>query len=233
MTAYTTRSEQTDSATADFPVTARNRLKRLPERGLYDQETVFAILDAALMCHVALVQEGQPVVIPTLHARDGDRLLLHGASSSRLIRHLQAGNEACVAVTILDGIVLARSVFEHSMNYRSVVLFGKGEAVQDEAEKRRALQLFTEKLLPGRWQDARQPTATELKATGVVSLPIESATAKVRTGGPEDPAEDLELPVWAGVLPLHIVAGAPEAAENLPPHIAWPDYMVDWLAQHG
>jgi uncharacterized protein len=212
----------------DFPTTSRNRLKRLPERAVYDQETVYEILDAALICHVALVQEGQPFVIPTLHARDSGRLLLHGASSSRLIRHLQAGQEICVAVTILDGLVLARSVFEHSMNYRSVVLFGRGEAVQGEAEKRRALQLFTDKLLPGRWQDARQPNATELKATGVVSLLIESATAKVRTGGPEDPAEDLQLPVWAGVLPLHMVAGMPEAAENLSSSITLPNYLTEW-----
>jgi nitroimidazol reductase NimA-like FMN-containing flavoprotein (pyridoxamine 5'-phosphate oxidase superfamily) len=212
-----------------FPKTDRNRLRRLPERALYDHQTIHAILDAALICHVAFVQDGRPFLIPTLHARDGDRLLLHGASSSRLIRHLQAGHEACIAVTILDGIVLARSVFEHSLNYRSAVLFTHGHPIHDEAEKRRALQLFTEKLLPGRWQDARQPTANELKATGVVTLTIESATAKVRTGPPEDPAEDLHLPVWAGVLPLHLAYGQPQPAPNLPADLPFPDYLLQWL----
>jgi nitroimidazol reductase NimA-like FMN-containing flavoprotein (pyridoxamine 5'-phosphate oxidase superfamily) len=216
-----------------FPPTDRTRLRRLPERALYDQETVYAILDAALICHVAFVQEGQPFVIPTLHARDGDRLLLHGASSSRLMRHLQAGHEACIAVTIVDGIVLARSVFEHSINYRSAVLFAAGQPISEEAEKRHALQLFTEKLLPGRWQDARQPTANELKATGVVAFPIESATAKVRTGPPEDLAEDLHLPVWAGVLPLYLTYGQPQPTPDLPADLPFPDYLQELVERPG
>jgi nitroimidazol reductase NimA-like FMN-containing flavoprotein (pyridoxamine 5'-phosphate oxidase superfamily) len=216
-----------------FPKTDRNRLRRLPERALYDHQTIHAILDAALICHVAFVQDGRPFVIPTLHARDGDRLLLHGASSSRLIRHLQAGHEACIAITILDGIVLARSVFEHSINYRSAVLFAHGQPIHDEANKRHALQLFTEKLLPGRWQDARQPTADELKATGVVAMSIESATAKVRSGPPEDPAEDLHLPVWAGVLPLHLSYGQPQAAPDLAADLPLPDYLRQWMDRPG
>lgn len=216
---------------SDFPKTDRNRVRRLPERARYDQETIHAILDSALLCHVAFIQDGQPFVIPTLHARDGDRLLLHGASSSRLIRHLQAGHEACVAVTILDGIVLARSVFDHSINYRSAVLFARGEPVEDEAEKRRALELFTEKLLPGRWQDARQPTANELKATGVVAMSIESATAKIRSGPPKGPAEDVGLPVWAGVIPLHLSYGQPQPAPDLAADLPFPDYLREWMEQ--
>ncbi len=189
--------------------TERSRVRRLPDRGHYDRETIYAILDEALTCHVSFVQDGQPFAIPTLHARDGDALLLHGATTSRLLRHIAAGGKVCVAATLLDGLVLAKSVFHHSVNYRSAVLFGRGELVEDDAAKLAALEIFTEKLTPGRWAAARQPNATELKATSVVRIAIEDASAKVRTGGPKDDAEDLALDVWAGVISLWLARGEP------------------------
>ena len=191
--------------------TERTRVRRIPDRGHYDRETIYAVLDEALVCHVSFVQDGQPVVIPTLHARDGDALLLHGATTSRLLHHIAAGGEVCVAVTLLDGLVLAKSVFHHSVNYRSVVLFGRGELVEGDAAKLAALKIFTEKLTPGRWDEARQPNAVELKATSVVRIAIEEASAKVRTGGPKDDPEDLALDVWAGVIPLWLARGEPVA----------------------
>jgi hypothetical protein len=191
----------------DFDRTERNRVKRLPDRGHYDRETIFAILDEALICHVSFVQDRQPFVIPTLHVRAGDALLLHGATTSRLLRHIATGGEVCVAATIVDGLVLAKSVFHHSVNYRSVVLFGPGEIVEGDDAKLAALEAFTEKLLPGRWDDARQPNVAELKATAVIRIAIEEASAKVRTGGPKDDPEDLTLDVWAGVIPISLVRG--------------------------
>jgi hypothetical protein len=195
------------NAMTDFTQTDRNRVRRLPDRGRYDRETIYAILDEALVCHVGFVQDGQPFVIPTLHARVGDALLLHGATTSRLLRHIAAGGEVSVAATLVDGLVLARSVFHHSVNYRSVVLFGKGELVEGDAGKLAALEAFTEKLLPGRWAEARPPNAAELKATAVIRIAIEEASAKVRTGGPKDDPEDLTLDVWAGVIPISLVRG--------------------------
>jgi hypothetical protein len=196
----------------DYPSTDRTRVRRLPDRGRYDCETIYGILDEALICHVGFVQDGQPFVIPTLHARIGDALLLHGATTSRLLGHIAAGGEVSVAATIVDGLVLAKSVFHHSVNYRSVVLFGRGELVQGDAEKLAALEAFTEKLLPGRWQEARQPNRVELKATAVVRIAVEEASAKIRTGGPKDDPEDLALGVWAGVIPLKLVRSDPQPA---------------------
>jgi len=193
----------------DVLKTERSRIRRLPDRGHYDRATIDAIFDEALICHVSFVQDGQPFAIPTLHARDGDTLLLHGATTSRLLRHIAAGGEVCVAATILDGLVLAKSVFHHSVNYRSVVLFGRGELVEEDAAKLAALKAFTEKLAPGRWAEARQPNATELKATSVVRIAIEEASAKVRAGGPKDDPEDLALDVWAGVIPIQLTRGEP------------------------
>jgi nitroimidazol reductase NimA-like FMN-containing flavoprotein (pyridoxamine 5'-phosphate oxidase superfamily) len=195
----------------------RTRVRRLPERGAYDRPTIDAILDAALVCHLGFVTDGQPFVIPTLHARIGDELYVHGSAASRAIRTAGGrGLRACATVTLLDGIVLARSVFEHSMNYRSVVVLGEARPVDDPGEKLAALEAFTEKLLPGRWSEARQPTKRELKATGVAALTLDEASAKVRTGGPEDgDTPDAELDVWAGVIPLTVQALTPVAADGL------------------
>ena len=210
---------------SQFPVTARNRVRRLPKRGHYDRETVHAIIDEALVCHVAFSMEGVPTVIPTLHARRGDSLLLHGSSKSRLLRHAGEGHPVSVAMTILDGIVLARSVFHHSMNYRSVVIHGTGQLLESEEEKRTALEAFAEHIARGRWADVRQPSRKELKATSVVSIPIDLAAAKIRTGPPLDENEDYALPVWAGVLPLSLKAGKPEADPRLDRDIEVPPYI--------
>lgn len=210
---------------SDFQVTDRNRVKRLPKRGAYDKETVYAIVDDALTCHVGMVEDGKPVVIPTIHARDGDNLLLHGASTSRMLNHVGAGHDICVTVTHIDGLVLARSVFHHSMNYRSAVLFGQGTLIEDPEEKMRALHIFTEKLIPGRWDDARQPTPNESKATKIVSVPIEMASAKVRVGPPGDDDEDYALDVWAGILPMRTVFGELEADPLLKDGVAVPRYI--------
>jgi len=181
------------------------RVKREPHRGAYDRETIDAILDEALLCHLGFQVDGRPTVIPTLHARVGDRLYVHGSAASRMLRHAASGMPMCATVTLFDGLVLARSVFNHSVNYRSVVVFGTATLV-DEAEKREALRALTEQLAPGRWDEARQPTAKELKATSILSLPLDEASAKVRTGAEEDEPEDLDLPVWAGVVPVHLAA---------------------------
>jgi nitroimidazol reductase NimA-like FMN-containing flavoprotein (pyridoxamine 5'-phosphate oxidase superfamily) len=215
-----------------FARTRRNKVIRTPERGQYGREDVYRIVDEALICHVGFVQDGQPFVIPTLHARDGDTLLLHGSSASRMIKHAGAGNPVCITVTLLDGIVLARSVFHHSINYRSAVLFGQGQLVTDPEEKLRALARFTERLLPGRWDDARQPNRKELKATAVVAIPLDSASAKVRVGPPKDDEEDLALPVWAGVIPIHQVVGDPITDETVPAGSPLPQYLRDYVEEH-
>src|SRR5215218_1140500 len=188
--------------------TSRTKLGRLPKRGFHDRETVDAILDEALIGHVAWVMDGRPAVIPTLVARDGDRVLIHGSSASRTLRALRAGVEACLEVTHVDGIVLARSAFHHSMNYRSAILYGTLEPVED-AE--RALELFTEKLVPGRWEHVRWPNRKELKATSVLSLAISEGSAKIREGMPVDDDEDYALDTWAGVVPLRTTALEPAA----------------------
>ena len=180
----------------------------MPKRGHYDRPTVHAIIDEALVCHVAFAIDGVPTVIPTLHARRDDTLLLHGAKTSRLLQHVGAGNPVSVAMTLIDGIVLARSVFHHSMNYRSVVLHGSGTMLTTDEEKLAALEAFAEHIARGRWADARRPTKKELKATSVVAIPIDLAAAKIRTGPPLDDDEDYALPIWAGVLPLTLKAGA-------------------------
>jgi len=183
----------------------RIRVKREPKRGVYDRETIDAILDEGLLCHIGFEVDGQPYVIPTLHGRIGDRLYVHGSAASRMLRRAGAGAPVCVTVTIFDGLVLAKSVFNHSVNYRSAVVFGRATLV-DGAEKRDALHALTERLAPGRWDEARQPTEKELKATSILSLPIEEASAKVRTGGPDEEPEDVDLPIWSGVVPVHLAA---------------------------
>ena len=181
------------------------RVKREPQRGVYDRATIDAILDEALVCHLGFVVDGQPYVIPTLHARVGDLLYVHGSAASRMLRNAAADARICVTVTLLDGLVLARSVFNHSIDYRSVVVLGTPTLVPED-EKREALRAFTEHVAPGRWDEARQPTEQELKATWILSVPLDEASAKVRTGPPEDEPEDLDLPVWAGVVPIHLAA---------------------------
>jgi uncharacterized protein len=201
--------------------TERVRLFREHQRGAYDRETIDSILDAAMVAHLGFVHEGQPFVIPTLHARVGDSVYVHGSSASRTLRALTAGIPACLTVTLMDGVVLARSVFEHSINYRSVVVLGTAEAVTQPDEKLRALEAFTEQILPGRWEEARRPLAKELKATSILRMPLNEASAKVRTGGPEDgETEDAELDVWAGHVPARLVYGEPVADPLLRPGIA-------------
>ncbi len=195
------------SARAHPAASSRTRVRRLPERGRYDRGTIDAVLDAGLVGHLGFVSDGQPFVIPTLHARIGDEVYVHGSSASRTLRQLSDGIPACLTVTLLDGVVLARSVFEHSMNYRSVVVLGTATAVTERDEKLAALEAFTEKLLPGRWAEARPPTPTELKATSILRMPLDEASAKIRDGGPEDgDTPDAALDVWAGHVPLVMTA---------------------------
>ena len=190
-------------------ITERSKLRRLPDRGSHEAEAVDSILDAGFLAHVGFCVAGQPFVIPTLYGRDGDRLYLHGSAASRMLRELDAGIPACVNVTHVDGLVLARSMFHHSMNYRSVVAFGRAQKIEDRERKIEALRVISEHLMRGRWADARVPNDQELKATAVLEFQIEEASAKVRVGGPKDDAEDYALPVWAGVLPVALTPGEP------------------------
>ena len=208
--------------------TDRTKVKRLPDRGRYDRETISAILDEAFICHVGFVVEGQPYVIPTGFARVGDDLYIHGSSASRMLRKLSKGVDVCVTVTLIDGLVLARSAFHHSINYRSVVILGKAELVDDDDEKNRALKAFTEHIVPGRWADVRWPTELELKATSVLKLPINEASAKIRTGDPKDDEEDYAMDIWAGVLPLTIVPGKPIDDTNLIHDVEPPKYITEY-----
>jgi nitroimidazol reductase NimA-like FMN-containing flavoprotein (pyridoxamine 5'-phosphate oxidase superfamily) len=198
-------------------------VRRHPERGQYDRAAIDAVLDAGLVAHLGFVSDDQPFVIPTLHARVGDEVFVHGSAASRTLRALGGDIRACLTVTLLDGIVLARSVFEHSMNYRSVVVLGTARSVTDTDEKLRALEAFTEKLLPGRWAEARTPTAKELKATSVLRLPLDEASVKIRDGGPTDgDTPDADLDVWAGHVPLAVTALPPIADPALRPGIPVP-----------
>ena len=187
---------------------------REAHRGLYDRETVNQILDEGLMCHVGFVADGQPYVIPTLYGREGNVLYIHGSVASRMLRNLQGGLPVCVTVTLVDGLVLARSVFNHSMNYRSVVILGKATLVDDPAEKLAALRALSEHVVPHRWDDARQPNEKELKVTSVLKIPIEEFSAKVRVGPPIDDEEDYSVPAWAGVIPLEMRTGEAIADER-------------------
>lgn len=200
----------------------RTRVRRLGERGAYDAPTVHAILDAGLLAHVAYVIDGAPYVTPTAHWREGDHVYWHGSSASRMLRSLEGGVAACIAVSHLDGLVLARSAFHHSMNYRSVMAFGLAEKVEDPAAKQAALRAFTERLVPGRWDTLRPVTAQELKATSVMRMKLDEASAKVRTGMPADDADDIAWPVWAGVLPLRAVAGPALPDAHVPDGMAPP-----------
>jgi nitroimidazol reductase NimA-like FMN-containing flavoprotein (pyridoxamine 5'-phosphate oxidase superfamily) len=204
--------------------TARSKIKRLRERGSYDKETIYKIIDEAYYCHVSFVIDGQPYIIPTIHARIDDEIILHGSVASRMLKHIQAGNKVCIAVTHLDGLVLARSVFHHSMNYRSVVLFGNGKLITDSKAKLEAAKAITDHVMPGRWDDARRPNQKELDSTSFVSIKIEDASAKIRTGPPLDEEDDYQLPVWAGVIPITQVKGNSVSDPKLAKNIKLPDY---------
>ncbi len=211
-----------------FTPTARTRVKRLPDRGKYDREVVNGILDEGLVCHVGFTVEEQPYVIPTLFARVGDQLYIHGSAASRMLRTLSGGVQVCVTVTLVDGIVLARAAFHHSMNYRSVVVLGRATVIESREEKLKALEAFTEKVVRGRWNDVRLPNESELRQTTVLALPLEEVSAKIRTGGPKDEKEDYDLPIWAGVLPLPIVPGAPVTDPELRFSLDPPEYVRNY-----
>ncbi len=200
-------SEPSNSNFSD-PTIPRTRVVREPQRAVYDRDAVNQILDEAFLCHVGFVADAQPFVIPTSYGRSGDVLYLHGSAASRMLRNLDQGVPVCITVTLVDGLVLARSVFNHSMNYRSVVILGTATLVDDPAEKLAALRALSEHIIPNRWDDARQPNEKELKATSVLRLPITEFSAKVRVGPPVDDEEDYEFPTWAGVIPLEMKVGA-------------------------
>lgn len=216
------------SVTRPEAPSARSTIRRLPERARYDRETALAILDEGVVCHVGFVDDGQPFVMPSAYARMGDRLVIHGSAASRMLRVLAAGTPACVTVTLLDGLVLARSAFHHSMNYRSVVVLGVAREIEAPDEKRRALDAIVEHVAPGRSTTVRPPSELELRATRVVALPLEEVTAKVRSGPPKDDEDDYALPCWAGELPLTLVPGRPVADPRLPDGAVLPDHVGGW-----
>jgi len=207
------------------PPTPRTRVRRHPERARYDLAVVNQILDQGLICHLGFVEDGFPFVVPTMYARAGDLLYLHGSPASRMLKRAGSGAEVCVTVTLLDGLVLARSAFNHSMNYRSVMLLGKAEPVDAVPEKMAAFQALVEHVVPGRWQSIRPTTPKELKATAVLRMVIREASCKLRAGGPEDPRQDAELPVWAGVIPIQTTAGRAIPALDLAPGVGLPDHV--------
>jgi nitroimidazol reductase NimA-like FMN-containing flavoprotein (pyridoxamine 5'-phosphate oxidase superfamily) len=208
--------------------TERTKLKRLPKRGHFDRETVYGILDEGFICHVGFAPQGQPFVIPTGYARVDDKLYVHGSQASRMLRTLSGGVDACVTVTIVDGLVLARSAFHHSMNYRSVVIFGRARIVEDREEKMAALVALSEHIVRGRWADVREPNEEEFIKTTVLELPLVEASAKIRTGPPLDDEEDYALPIWAGVIPLSLQAGEPINDPRLPDGIEVPEYALNY-----
>jgi uncharacterized protein len=205
----------------------RTKVTRMPSRASYERQAIETILDEAIVSHVGTVApDGHPIVIPTLHARAGEWLYIHGSAASPTLRRAEQ-TEICLTATLLDGLVLARSAVHHSVNYRSVVVFGQAEKIEGADDKREALEAFTEKLVPGRWDDARLPTEKELRAVGVLRLPLAEASAKVRTGGPLDDEEDYELPVWAGTIDMRLAAGEPKPDERLFPSIECPSYITE------
>jgi len=203
-----------------FSPTERTRVRRVPRRGVYDKAAVYGILDEGFICHAGFAIDGQPYVIPTGYARSGDQIYLHGSTGSRMAQALGSGAEVCVTVTLVDGFVLSRSAFHHSINYRSVVILGRARVVEEAAEKMAALKAFTNHILPDRWEEVRQPSEQELKATMVLALPLEEVSAKVRTGPPVEDEGDVARPVWAGVVPLRGQLGEPMAMDDLVPGVA-------------
>ena len=212
----------------DFVPTSRTKVKRLPGRGRYDRATVYAILDAGFVCHVGYAIDGLPYVTPTNYWREGDAVYWHGSSASRMLRHLEQGAECCLTVTHLDGLVLARSAFHHSVNYRSAMLFGRAHRVDDPREKRAKLEAFVERMVPGRWKALRPVTEQELKATTVLGMALGEASAKIRSGPPVDDEEDYALPIWAGVVPVRAVHGAPADDGRLAAGTRLPDNLADF-----
>jgi len=209
-----------------FPVTPRNRVKRLHERGSYDRSVIYPILDAAFLCHVAYVLDGQPFCTPTIHWREGDRLYWHGSSASRMLRQLQAGTPVCLTVSHLDGLVLARCGFNHSANYRSAMCFGTARIVDEPDEKARALKAIVDRFYPGRTEALRPDSAQEIKATMVIAMDIEEASAKARAKGVGDDEADYALPVWAGVIPVSTVIGAPQLSPHVPEGVSFPEHLA-------
>jgi uncharacterized protein len=203
----------------------RTELRRIPDRGSHDWKTINQILDAGFLAHVGFCVDGQPFVIPTLYGRDGKRLYLHGSAASRMLRELETGVPACVTVTLVDGLVLSRSAFHHSMNYRSVVAFGRARRIADPGQKMQCLRVISEHLIAGRWEDVREPSEKELKATTVLEFSIEEASSKMRSGPPLDDESDYGLPVWAGVLPLEIKSGPPIPDDRLIKGVTLPEYV--------
>lgn len=217
----------------EFPVTSQNRVRQVSKRGGYDRQLVYKVLDLSLICNVAFVQENGPVVIPMLFARNGDDILFHGSTKSRLMQMLSSGQALCLSATLVDGLVLAKSLFHHSMNYRSVSVFATGRELTNDDERMDALRIITDKVMPKRWEDARLPNAQEMKATCVVAASITTASTKIRTGGPIDDTEDLELPVWSGVVPLRQLA-EPAIHENVgATALKTPDYVEAWREQYN
>lgn len=212
-----------------FTPTERTTLKRLPKRGEYDRRVIYEILDESFVCHVGFIADGKPVVIPTSYARIGGDLYIHGSAASRMLRSLAEGIDVCVTVTLIDGLVLARSAFHHSINYRSVVVFGKATMVGDRDEKMKVLHAFTDHIVNGRWRDIRSPKESELQATIVLKLPLAEVSAKIRTGPPIDDEEDYQLPVWAGVVPLVITAGSPVTDPRVPVESEPPEYARNYV----
>ena len=212
-----------------FTQTEKTTLRRLPKRGIFDRPTVYSILDEGLFCHIGFQSMGQTFVIPTGYGRSGDTLYIHGSAASRMFRTLAGEVDICVTVSILDGLVLARSAFHHSVNYRSVMIFGKARILEGAAEKTEALRAFTEHVAPGRWADVRTPNERELKATLVLAIALDEVSAKMRTGGPIDDDEDMSIPAWAGVLPIRMTTGEPIPDGQLPAAITPPRYVSDYL----
>jgi nitroimidazol reductase NimA-like FMN-containing flavoprotein (pyridoxamine 5'-phosphate oxidase superfamily) len=212
--------------------TQRSQIKRVPQRGNYEQKVIYQILDEGLVCHLGFAVDNQPFVIPTAYGRVEDQLYIHGSPASRMLRSLITGIEVCLTVTLLDGLVMARSAFHHSMNYRSVVIFGTANVVKDADQKLEALRAFTEHVVPGRWSEVRQPSQQELQGTLVLSLSLAEASAKIRTGAPLDDEIDYDLPVWAGVVPLQLVAGEAIADSRLQPGITPPTYLQNYTRVH-
>jgi uncharacterized protein len=217
--------------TGGHPASERTTVRRRPQRGVYSRATLEAILDEALICHVGFVIAGQPYVLPTIHARCGDQLLLHGAAANRMLTAARDGIPLCVTVTLLDGLVLARSAFHHSMNYRSAVILGIAQEIADHAAKLAAMRALVEHVAPGRWADTRHPSAEELRVTRILALPIDEASAKVRVGPPIDDDDDYALSMWAGVVPLGLAVGPPVADPRLAPGITAPDYVTHYRRQ--
>ena len=210
------------------PTSDRTRIVREPQRAVYDREAIYKILDEGFVCHLGFTADTQTFVVPTMYARVGDLLYFHGSAASRMLRGVSAGLNVCITVTLADGLVLARSVFNHSMNYRSVIALGNASIVDELDEKLDALRAFTEKILPGRWNDARQPNEKELRATSILRLPLTEISAKVRTGAVEDDTEDYALAVWAGIVPLRLVADSPIRDERCDPAIPTPEYATNF-----